>query len=288
MPEILTVDGVSLRRQGVHATTRTGRYSVPALRGENTILPGASGTLFSKNRPFEEGSGVISLFVTGAGTDGAGNMILPATHAARRVQFEANMAGLMQLFTRPHRLSTIRAEQADGTIRTAQVEWREWSEPDVQAGGTRAEFSIGYTIPGVWWTDEAVTTQSTLTTATLPANVSLTSFANMTGVIEDPILRLTGPITSPRITDVETGVWVSYTGTVPAGQVWEVDVAAATSKVSGSAAALNSTLHGGSYKMFTISNCYGATTTPLLRVSGSGASAATKLDVVAKRKWATG
>lgn len=288
MPQVLTVDGVSLRQQGVHATTRTGRYNLPARRGENTILPGSSGSVFVKNRPYEEGSGVISLFVTGVGTDGSGGLVLPPTHAARQVQFESNMASLMQLFTRGHRLSTIRAEQPDGSIRVAQVEWREWSEPEVQAGGTRAEFSIGYTVPDVWWTDETPTSQSQNTTVTLPATMDLTSFSGMTGVLEDPILKLTGPITSPRITDAETGIWVSYTGAIPAGQIWEVNVAAATSKVNGSASALSSTFHGGAYRMFTIANCYGNTSTPRLTIAGSGASAATKLEVLAKRKWVSG
>lgn len=284
--EILEIDGVSLRGQGFGAATRSGRYGLPGRRGENLVIAGSSGSRFAANKPFEDGVGALSVWAIGA-TESLGNIVIPATFQGQRQAFENNMQTLMRLFTRPHKLSTIRAAQADGSIRRALVEWAEWSEPDVSAGGTRAEWAIGYTIPGVWWEDEAVTTQGTTASATLPHTLDLTSFSGMTGIIEDAVLKVYGPITNPRITDAETGAWVQYTGTVANGAVWTVDVVAATSMVGASHVIANTT-HAGGYKLLTIPNCFGASNTPRLTLSGSAGGAATRFEVVARRKWVHG
>ena len=196
--------------------------------------------------------------------------------ASRRQAFETNINSLMRLFTRGHKLSTVRAAQPDGTIRRAQVEWREWSEPEVQAGGTRAEWAIAYTIPSVWWEDENVTVQSGSGT------LDLTSFANMTGIIEDAVITVTGASTAPKVTDAETGAFVQYTGNLTSGQQWVIDVDAFTSKVGGTSVMAN-TIHSGGYKLLVIPNCFGTSNTPRLVLSGGGT-----ISVSARRKWANG
>lgn len=287
MAELLEIDGVSLRGQGFGAATRTGRYGIPARRGENLVLPGSSGASFVANKPFEVGSGALALWAIGATTDGAGKISIPASFNLQRQAFENNVASLSRLFTRPHRLSTIRAAQPDGSIRRALVEWKEWSEPEVQAGGTRAEWNITYEIPSVWWEDETATTQTSAVGAALPKTFDLTSFTGMTGILEDAVLTVQGSITNPRITDLETGMWVQYTGVVAAGSSWVVDVGAFTSKVGGTAVLANTT-HKGSYKFLPIANCYGSSNTPRLQLTGSSGGTATSLSITAKRKWVNG
>lgn len=289
--DLLTIDGIDLRGQGFGAATRTGRYSLPAKRGDNLTIPGASGTIWLANKPYEAGSGVLSLWAIGATTVG-GKLTIAPTVTQRRTDFENNIATLMRIFTRSHRLSTIRAAQPDGSIRRALVEWTEWSDPEVQAGGSRAEWTIAYTIPSTWWEDETTTTQSATAGATLPKTLSLTSFANMTGTIEDASFTVVGPITNPRITDSETGAWVQYTGTVASGSSWFLDVAAATSKVGTTAAAattvMANTTHAGGFKMMVIPNTYNLTNTPQLVLSGSAGNSTTNLSVTARRKWVNG
>lgn len=283
---VLEIDGIDFRGHGFNAVSRSGRYNLPNKRGENLVLPGASGATFLPNKPLEVGVGTLSVFVVGMTTSGE-NVVIPATHALRKQAFEDNMAILMRLFTRPHRLSVIRAADPAGGIRRASVEWKEWGEPEVMAGGTRAEFSIGYEIPGVWWEDESATVQSATAGATLPKTLNLTSFTGMTGFIEDAVFSVPGPITNPRITDSQTGAWVQYTGTVPNGQTWTLDVAAATSIVN-SLSVMANTTHVGGYKLLTIPNEYNGTNTPQLVLSGSGGGTNTNLTVTAKRKWASG
>ena len=105
---VLEIDGIDFRGHGFNATTRSGRYNLPNKRGNNLVLPGASGSTFVPNKPFEPGVGVLDIFVLGVTTSGE-NIVIPATQNLRQQQFEANMATVMRLFTRPHRLSVIRA-----------------------------------------------------------------------------------------------------------------------------------------------------------------------------------
>lgn len=246
-----------------------------------------------ENKPFEEGVGALALWAIGATTSPAttgptvGDRVLPATVEGRRQAFEQNMQTVMRFFTRPHRLSAIRAQQADGSVRRALVEWKEWSEPEVQAGGTRAEWGISYIIPGVWWEDETVTTQTSVAAASL-ATLDLTQFSGMTGIIDDAVITVFGPITNPKIQDMETGQWVQYSGTVAAGQSWVIDCGAFTSMV-GVSSVLANTKHGGGYRFLTIPNCYGLSNTPRIAMTqGTSLGATTALRVSARRKWVHG
>lgn len=285
--EILEIDGVSLRSHGFGAATRSGRYSVPSRRGDNLILPGSSGSYFAANKPFEDGVGALSLWAVGLDTDDNGDVVRPESFNEMRQVFEKNMQKLMRFFTRGHRLSEIRSEQADGSIRRTFVEWREWSEPDVQAGGTRAEWAIAYSIPGVWWEDETSQSQKSPASDVLPKTLILTAFEDMTGVIEDGVTKVDGPITNPRITEPETGAWVQYTGTLTAAQSWVVDSGSFTSEVGG-VSVMESTTHAGGYKLLTVPNCFETSNIPRLVLSGTTGGATTRLTFTGRRKWVHG
>lgn len=281
--ENLEIDGLNMRTQAWNVSTRTGRLSMPAGRGDDLQVPGRSGYYFVPNKPLEAGVGALAVWVTGALANGT----IPPTQTGRQAQFQTNFAMMQRIFMRRHRLSTIRAGQSDGSFRVAQVQWVEWSEPTVVAGGTRAEWSIGFSIPDVFWTDEATRTQATAANSTLPKTLDLTNFAGMTGIIEDAVYSVTGPISNPRITDAETGHYVELIGTVATGQVWVLDAANASSDLNG-VSVLANTRHAGSYRLMTIANEYGVTDTPRLVLSGASAGSTTKLAIAAKRKWING
>jgi hypothetical protein len=139
----------------------------------------------------------------------------------------------------------------------------------------------------VWWEDENVTTQSTAAGSSLPKNLDLTSFTSMTGIIEDAVITVHGPITQPKVTDAETGAWVMYNGNVGSGQSWVVDVGAFTSMV-GATSVMENTTHAGGYKLLVIPNVNGANEYPRLTLSGSSGGSATQLTVAARRKWVSG
>lgn len=279
----LEIDGVSMRTEAFNVSTQNGRWSLPAKRGDDTVISARSGYTFVPNKPFEAGSGVLTVWAVGKNLDGT----VPATHTLRQQALRDNVARLQRFFTRTHRLSHLRAEQPDGTWRVADVQWTDWEDPDVSAGGTRAEWTIGYSIPGVWWSDETQTTQSSPAGAALPYTFDLSAFANMTGQLEDAVLTVTGPLTNPRITDAETGAWVQFTGSISTGQTWVIDNSMWTSRAN-NADALATTTHAGNYRLLTIPNCYGLSNTPRLVLSGTGVALTTKLTVTGYRKWANG
>jgi hypothetical protein len=279
----LEIDGINMRTSAWNVSTQTGRFSMPPVRGDDLVLPGRSGYVFTPNKPYDAGIGVLSVWVTGANSNGT----FPTTHTLRQQQMRTNIAQMQRMFLRRHKLSTIRAWQPDGSIRQCLAQWTDWGEPTVQADGTRAEWTMGFSIPGVFWKDETDTSQQTATGSTLPKTLSLTSFDNMTGVIEDSVLSVTGPITNPRITDSETGQYVQYTGTLASSAVWTVDCGAFTSLV-GATNVLSSTTHGGGYRFLTISNVFGSSTTPQLVLTGTAGGTNTKFGIVARRKWVNG
>lgn len=279
----LEIDGMNMRTSAWNVSTQTGRFSLPAGRGDDLILPGRDGTVFVPNKPLEAGIGVLSVWVTGANSNGT----FPATQTLRQAQFKTNMAQFQRMFMRRHKLSTIRSTQPDASVRQALVQWVDWQEPEIQAEGTRAQWTIGFSIPSVFWQDESDTTQQTAANSTLPKTLSLSSFDNMTGFITDAVLSVTGPITNPRITDSETGQYVEYIGTVSGSEVWTIDCGAFTS-LKNAVNVLSSTRHAGGYRFLTVSNIFGSSTTPQLVLSGTAGSTTTKFGIVARRKWASG
>jgi hypothetical protein len=276
----LEIDGLNMRTEAWNVSTLTGRYSMPTLRGEDLTVPGRSGYYFVPGKASEAGVGALAVWVAGKNPDGT----IPGTQTGRVAKFKENLALIQRVFQRRHRLSTMRAGQTDGTFRVAQVQWVEWSEPEVQAGGTWAQWSIGYSIPSVYWSDEDARSQVTSASSTLPKDLNLTQFADMTGVIDDALISVTGPITNPRVTDAETGHYIELIGTVASGEVWIVDVGASTSTRNG-VSVLQNTRHAGSYRFLTISNLYGLSGTPRLVLSGSGGGGTTRFGIVARRKW---
>lgn len=290
MSDILTIDGVSARSPVFGVSTRTGRYNVPARRGENVVLPGRSGSLWTPNKPFEEGVGALAVWVVGA-RHANGEIIPPASVSEARWFFEKNMNEVMRFFTQPHRLSILRAAQPINPdapndppkVRVTAVEWREWGEPEVTAGGTRAEWAIAYTIPSTWWVDE----QETSFSRQGPGTLAFESLAGMTGIIEDPFTVVTGPAVAPKIVCPETGGFVQWTGTLGEGQQW-ITTAVGQSAVNG-LSVLPQTIHSGSgYRFLTLPNRSAAGPYPTVNLEATGTNQNTALTINVRGKWVSG
>lgn len=281
---LFEIDGMSMRTEAYNVSTLTGRFSMPSARGDDQVLPGRSGYVFTPNKPLDAGLGALAIWVVAKNPS---NGTIPATQTLREAQFRSNMALLQRVFTRRHRLVTLRAGQPDGSVRQAQVQFTDWGEPEVQAQGTRAQWVIGFTIPAVFWKDESDTSQQTAANSTLPKNLDLSSFADMTGFIEDAVITVTGPITNPRVTDAETGAYIQYTGSLTGSDVWTIDSGQFISNKNATSV-LSTTQHVGGYRFLTIPNIFGTSSTPRLTLSGTGGGSTTKFGVVARRKWVNG
>lgn len=278
--ELVTFDGVVLNTYAYNVTTGTGRANIPATRGDQLQLPGRSGYIPAQNLAYEEGEFTLSMFVLGANTDDT----RPATTNLKRRAYETNLATLMRIFSVRGRLCHVTAVQADGSTRESWAEVQEAIQISTMAGRTRGEFAVNCLIPDVYWRDTSPTTQATTASATLPKTLDLTSFTNMTGTIEDSVVTVTGPATNPRVTDVETGIYVQYNGSLTSAQSWVVDSGAYTSKVGATDVTLNTT-HGGHVRYLIIPPYLAGQAYPRLSLSGAGGGSTTKLSVTAYRKY---
>ena len=281
--EITTFDGVPLNTYAKNIATRTGRLTTPDIRGENLVLPSRSGYVFTPNRPLGPGEMVLGMWVLGCDDDG----YVPDGSTHRRL-FQFNWEMLSRLFGRRSKLSKMTQVMPDGTIRECYVEVTDQLVPEAVAGGTRATFSVALQIPDVYWQDVATTTQSATAGSSLPKTLNLTSFAGMTGTIEDAVVTVAGPITNPRVTETETGIYVQYNGTVANGDSWVFDCKAFTSiKTSGAVDVVLNTTHVGHPRFLIVTPWNGLSAVPQLVLSGSSGGGATNLSITARRKWVT-
>lgn len=100
----------------------------------------------------------------------------------------------------------------NGTPGTATVELA--SLTPTRAGGAGDapyEVKIALEVPGLWYRDEVTTATAVIDSAAVTAAV----FPGISGKVRDAIIRVTD-VTDPQITDA-AGMFVKYTGTVPAG-----------------------------------------------------------------------
>lgn len=282
--EIVTFDGVPLNTFAKNISTFTGRLSTPEIRGDNLILPNRSGYVFAPNKPLGPGEMALAMWVVGCNDDGE----IP-DGSFHRKEFQSNWDMLSRLFTRRSKLSKLSKVLPDGSSRECQVEVTDRLEPEASSGGTRATFTVALQIPDVYWQDPIVLTQAAGAGATLPKTLNLTSFSGMTGTIEDAVITVQGPITNPRVTETETGIYVQYNGTVANGDSWVVDCKNFTSiKTSGSVDVVLNTTHVGHPKFLLITPWNGLSPIPQIVLSGSAGGAATNFSVTARRKWVTG
>ncbi|GGM65236.1 hypothetical protein GCM10012275_39750 [Longimycelium tulufanense] len=202
-----TVDGVSLDHPAGcwKLLSATQVRPFPGVRAASVSVPGRPGELPITGEDVEATTVGLTLGVTG---------LDPSGRDRGAAGLDANLAALYGLFGVRHRLLDVRytpapemAElQAEATVVAA-------AEPTVWMGAARARLPVVLRIPGVYWREVA---PSTWSTRTLGAPVRVTAFDGSTAPVLDAILRITGPVTDLRITDMATGGWVSYPGTLAA------------------------------------------------------------------------
>jgi hypothetical protein len=254
--------------------------STPGFRGEHTSLAQRSGVIPTLNRTREVGEFGLDMWVIGCdATDGS----IPATRTIRRQMFDINLNTLLRVFLQDQRLIRFKHENAAGT-RVCDALLSESISVDTMMARPRGQFSATFMIPSVFWRDEVTTSTVSTANATLPKDLPLTHLNGGTAPIDDSVISVVGPITNPRVTDLETGIWVQYTGTLSASQTWTVDSGAFTSTVNGTSVRVQTT-HGGHQRLFYIPARYGNTNTPTVRLTGSAGGTTTKLTVTSYRKY---
>ena len=102
---------------------------------------------------------------------------------------------------------------------------------------SHARATIVFSVPGVVFRDGNTTPWTALVGSGLTATIP--HLSDSTGPIPDAIIRFTGPITNPSITDTNSGTSLSWTGTVAAGEYLFLDASRLTARKAGADAWLS-------------------------------------------------
>lgn len=281
--ETLTVNGVVLNTLAKNIESLTGRLKVPQLRTENIQVPGRHGRLRTVRKFYEESTLVLPMWVVGSDDNGI------VTDGRR--QFFQNIDTLTQLFKPGNGMLEVLHTLPDGSVRRVWAEVTEVIDFSTEGYGFPiGKFSVALRVPSVFWED-----QNPISLDMLPTqNGSITPFAGMTAPIEDAVFTITGPATNTKVEArynggaLEVPTWFQYAATVPAGQTLTIDCSQWTLTGGGGYTADYSQFsHAGSGRWLTIMPGVIAAP-PQLKITSSGTTSATKVNLTAKRKYLVG
>ena len=277
--EVWTVDGYNLSQYAHDIQTFDGLDVTPDLKGEDVDIPQMNGVLPVVNY-FQAAHKAVSMIVSVA--DPATGVI-PNDIPSQRLNFNKNLDSLCKIMYRRKLLNVVRT-LADGSQRTALCKVVAGIQP-ATLGLASAQIVFDLLIPGSFWRDTAATTQ-TLAIAATPTTLHFNSFDSATAPMSDLVYTIAGPITNPKITDLETGAWVQFTGAgLTAGQTLAFDAGAMTVTGGGGLAtpALTTITHAGDPRWLTaVPSIDGIN----LQVDSAGAVAGgTQLTVSGKRAY---
>lgn len=268
--ESWVVDGVDLSTVAYDITSRDGMDTVPAVVGSNVSANQAHGERWVRKFYAAARKTLIMWVSSKDRTTGLDGTNLDE----RRKNLDANIDYLTLLFGRRNKLLNVVRTLSDGTIRVAQAEVVASIDP-VLVGLSHAKFSVELYIPEGFWRDQAA---STLLSSAPGSNLVVTGAAGATAPMQDLEYRITGPATNPKITDVESGSYFQYNGTVAAATTLYVH----NSTMTVENGTLANMVHVGETNWVTL---YPSISGVLLSFTASGTTGATLLEVVGKKAF---
>jgi len=280
----MTVDGVRLDTYAYNIETIEGRITVPGVRGANPQVPGRHGSIYVPNKSYENGSVVLKMWVNGCDVDGA----VPTTGLT---EFRKNVDTLTALFTKRPTLLDVRQTWPAG-VRQALCEVLGAYDLSARAIQPYGKFSVALDIPGTFWQDVSTTDYASATNLAPAVTLTVATHAGMTAPMDDAIVVVRGPATNPRVTDLTTGSWVQYSGTIASGTDWQIDCANWTSKTgsallygTGGTSVVGATSHSGLVGTFlSLSPLTGG---PSIRLDGSTFGTNTQVQIRGRKKYLT-
>lgn len=207
MNESLTINGVALDSLAYMVPDVSGLLTVPAMRGDNVVVPGRHGRIKTPRKRFDEAEIVLPMWVAGSLPDGS----IPVGSSAAR-QFFARRDELLRLFYADP--VTLAFTRPDGHVVNATCEVTEVLDFTRVAAEPLAKVSVALTIFGAFWQDSVAVSQA-ITGPTGTAQ-PLTAFAGATAPMSDLLITVAGPCSNPMFTHGDR--WVKYNGVVSAGQ----------------------------------------------------------------------
>jgi hypothetical protein len=211
------VDGTSLNTYAYNIESWTGRSGIPDLLGENIPRPYGYGEQFIP-MTFGGRTEQLSMWVVGCNADGT----MPSPGTTQRAQFNANLETIKSLFfgNIETTLALTRYVSMPSGLREQRAlgQARGMTDPTTMAGATRGAFTVDLRVLSGFWTGTADQT------ATLTAGSnSVTNDGTAPAVPH--ILKFTGPLTNPSLTNTRTGAVITFTGSIGNGVEYELNCA---------------------------------------------------------------
>lgn len=268
--ESWVVDGVNLSSLAYDIMTFDGMDNTPPAVGNNMQFAQTHGQKWVP-KYFDQAVKTLSMFVStkdSGGVDGT-------TIDTMRLNYDANLDKLVLLFGRRRKLLNVVRTLSSGAIRQADCEVVSVIAPNLR-GLAAGAITVELLVPSGFWADQ---NSSTLLTTVPASNVTVTGAATATAPMADLTFAITGPITNPQVTDVETGSYFNYAGTVPGGTTMTVKNSDMT-VTNGNADLIT---HIGNVNWLTLYPNISAGT--VVSFTGTGTTGATSLAITGKRKF---
>ncbi len=285
--ETLTVDSVVLNTLAKNISSLTGRLRTPPLRTSNIVIPGRHGAMRPGTRLYAEGQITLPIWVRGCDDNGA----VPTT---KRRQFYKNVDELTQLFGYHKSTLNIRHTLPDSSVRECFAEVLDPIDFSHDSNGDPYGLAtVTLQLANPFWQDTADITQNISGAAA--GTTALTSFAGATALMDDFVIRFTGPINNPTLTAVYDSVaiptiFATYQDNFGSGQWLEFDCKNFTFNTGGGlgAFAYSKWQHSGGARLFTMFPGKSAGNPQVYWSGGGSMTGTTQLRMVGRRKYLVG
>jgi len=212
-------DGVDLSTYAYDVRALGAPEQVPARRGDNVAIPGATGRLYVDKR-LDQRTLTLSMFVDAKHPTSGSN-----TRTAEQLQ--TNLDLLKGVFARDGQ-HVLRCTLPGAVARDATAEVVNVVEFQ-PTGPYSYALMVEFVLADPWWYAQSVTTVGPTTIIQSPQNIAVTN--DGTYKAEKATVTVAGPITDPKF--AVGSIWVLYTGTVATGETLVIDCGDWTAELDG-------------------------------------------------------
>jgi len=212
-------DGVDLSTYAYDVRALGAPEQVPARRGDNVVIPGATGRLYVDKR-LDQRTLALAMYIDARH---------PTSGSSTRTaaQLKANLDALKGLFARDGQ-HTLRCalpglETRDATAEVVNVVEFQPTGPYSYA------LMVEFVLTDPWWYSQSTTTVGPTTIIQSPQNIAVTN--DGTYKAEKVTVTVAGPITDPKF--AVGSIWVLYTGTVATDETLVIDCGDWTAELDG-------------------------------------------------------
>lgn len=235
----MLANGIDLDQLCYNVSSRAGRMQTSPRRGKNIEVASRHGSIWTPGKKHTGATVVLTMWVIAA--DQYGHVPRDGT---MRERFHTNLDRLLRIFGSDQ--VELIDPMPDGSHRRIVGQVLDSIAPEVQAGGTRAQFAVSLICADAFWSDVGDVSASKTGTGVW----DVLPFQGATAPMDDLLVRFTAPCTNPRMTN-PSGEYLAYNAALSGSQWVELDCGAWTvtggGGLTGSYSALD---HNGNGRWF--------------------------------------